>query len=66
MAGPFYLDTGKLLHFITYFLLIYLPMIITFICRSAIPKNSKSCCFLMATILRGTPWSPPGHRGPIL
>ncbi len=51
-------------HFISYFLLIYLPMVITFICHSAIPKNPASYPFLMATILRGTPWPLHGHRGP--
>jgi hypothetical protein len=40
-------------------------MFIIFICRSAIPENPASRCFLMATILRGTPWPPQGHRGPI-
>ncbi len=54
MVGPFYLDIGQLSHFITYLLLIYLPMVITFICRSAILENSKSCRFLMAMILQGT------------
>jgi hypothetical protein len=52
-------------HFITYLFLIYLPMFIIFICHSAIPKNPASHCFLMATILRGPPWPPQGHRGPI-
>ncbi len=65
MAGPFYLNTGQLSHFITYLFLVYLPMFITFICRSAIPKNPASCCFMMATILQGTPWPSQGHRGPI-
>jgi hypothetical protein len=45
--------------------LIYLPMFIIFICCSAIPENPASRCFLMATILRGTPWPSQGHRGPI-
>jgi hypothetical protein len=40
-------------------------MFIIFICHSAIPKNPASRCFLMATILQGTPWPPLGHRGPI-
>jgi hypothetical protein len=65
MAGPFYLDTGQLSHFITYLFLIYLPMFIILICRSAIPENPASCLFLMAMILWGTPWPPQGHRGPI-
>ncbi len=65
MAGPSYFDTGQLSHFITNLFLIYLPMFIIFICRSAIPKNPASRCFLMATILKGTPWPPQGHRGPI-
>jgi hypothetical protein len=66
MAGPFHIDTGQLSHFITYLFLIYLPMFIIFICRSVIPKNPASCCFLMiATILWGTPWPPRGHRGTI-
>jgi hypothetical protein len=65
MAGPSYLDRGLLSHFITYLFLIYLPMFIIFICRSVIPENPASGCFLMATILRGTPWPPQGHRGPI-
>ncbi len=65
MAGSFYLDTGQLSHFISYLLLIYLPIVITFICCSAIPENPKSCRFLMATILRGTPWPLRRHRGAI-
>jgi hypothetical protein len=40
-------------------------MFIIFICRSVIPKNPASHCFLVATILRGTPWPPQGYRGPI-
>jgi hypothetical protein len=35
-----------------------LPMFIIFICRSAIPENPASHCFLMATILWGTPQPP--------
>jgi hypothetical protein len=65
MAGPSYFDTGQLSHFITYLFLICLPMFIIFICHSAIPKNPASRCFLIAMILRGTPWPPRGHRGPI-
>jgi hypothetical protein len=65
VAGPSYFDTGQSSHFITYLFLIYLPMFIIFICRSAIPENPASHCFLMATILWGTPWPPQGHRGPI-
>jgi hypothetical protein len=64
MAGPSYFDTGQLSHFITYLFLIYLPMFIIFICHYAIPKNPASRCFLIAMILRGTPWPPRGHRGP--
>jgi hypothetical protein len=52
-------------HFITDPFLIYLPMFIIFIYRSAIPENPALCRFLMATILRGTPWPSQGHRGPI-
>ncbi len=40
-------------------------MFIIFICHSAIPNNPASRCILMAMILRGTPWPPRGHRGPI-
>ncbi len=40
-------------------------MFIILICCSAIPENPVSCLFLMATILRGAPWPPQGHRGPI-
>ncbi len=65
VAGPFYLDTGQLSHFITKFLLIYLHMFIIFICPSIIPKNPVSCHFIMVTLLWGTPWLPWGHRGPI-
>jgi hypothetical protein len=65
MAEPPYFDTGQLSHFITYLFLIHLPMFIIFICRSAIPENPESRCFLMATFLWGTPWPPHGHRGAI-
>jgi hypothetical protein len=65
VAGPSYFDTGQLSHFITYLFLIYLPMFITFICCSVIPENPASRCFLMATILRRTPWPPQGPKGPI-
>jgi hypothetical protein len=58
VAGTSYLDTGQLSHFITYLFIIYLPMFIIFICRSAIQENPASHCFLMATILQGTPWPP--------
>jgi hypothetical protein len=37
VAGLFYLDTGQLFNFIAYLLIEYLPMVITFICRSAVP-----------------------------
>jgi hypothetical protein len=37
--------------------------IITFTNRS---ENPKALRFLMATILRGTPWPIRGHRGPII
>jgi hypothetical protein len=65
MDGPLYLDTGPLLHFITYLFLICLPMVVTFCCHSAISKDPASCRFLIATILWGTPWPPHGHRGAI-
>jgi hypothetical protein len=64
MAGPSYLDTGLLSHFITYLFLIYLPMFIIFICRSTIPENPASRCFLMAIILRGILGLLKGTGGP--
>ena len=65
MAGPFYLDTGQTLHFITYLLIIYLPTIVSMLLHLAIPEDPQSRRFLMATILRGTPFLLQGHRGRI-
>jgi hypothetical protein len=48
------LDTGQ---YITYLLLLsYLPIFIIFLIENAIPRDPTSCGYLMATILRGTPW----------
>ena len=65
VAGPFYLDTGQTLHFITYLLIIYFPTIISMLLHLAVPEDPQSRCFLMATILHGTPFLLQGHRGRI-
>ncbi len=53
MAGSI-LDTGQ---YITYLLLLfYLPIFIIFLIENAIPRDPTLRCYLMATILRGTPW----------
>jgi hypothetical protein len=52
------LDTGQ---YITYLLLLsYLPIFIIFLIENAIPRDPASCCYLMATILQGTPWCLQG------
>ncbi len=48
-----------------YLFIFFLPIITISLMCSVIPTNPKSHHFLMATILRGTPWPPRGHRGPI-
>jgi hypothetical protein len=63
VAGPIQLDTGHTT-FLTYLLIIY--FIITNLLHSVVPKDPKSRCLLMMTILRGTPWPPRGHRGTII
>ena len=55
MAGPFYLDTGQISHFITYLLIIYLPSIIIML------LHLQSRRFLMTTILPRTSFLPQGH-----
>jgi hypothetical protein len=53
MAGSI-LDTGQ---YITYLLLLsYLPIFIIFLIENVIPRDPTLRCYLMATILRGTPW----------
>jgi hypothetical protein len=53
MAGSI-LDTGQ---YITYLLFLsYLPIFIIFLIENAIPRDPTSRRYLMATILRGTPW----------
>jgi hypothetical protein len=47
-----------------YLLIIY--FIIINLLHSVVPKDPKSCCLLMMTILWGTPWPPVGHRGGIV
>jgi hypothetical protein len=60
------LNTGKTSsQIITYLLIFLLPIIIISLMCSVLPMNPKLQCFLMATILRGTPWPLRGHRGPI-
>jgi hypothetical protein len=62
MAGPIQLDTGPTA-FLTYLLIIY--FIIINLLHSIVPKDPKSRCSLMMTILWVTPWPPRGHRGTI-
>jgi hypothetical protein len=57
------LDTGPTT-FLTYLLLIY--FMISNLLHSVVPKDPKSRCLLMMTILWGTPWPPRGHRGTII
>ncbi len=64
VAGPPLLDTGQF-NIIMYLFIFFLPIIIISLMHSVHPENSKSLRFLMATILRGTPWPLRGHRGPI-
>ena len=42
VAGPFYLDTGQMLHFITYLLIIYLPTIVIMLLHLAVPEDPQS------------------------
>jgi hypothetical protein len=63
VAGPIRLDTGPTT-FLTYLFIIY--FIIINLLHSDIPKDPKSSCLLMMTILRGTPWPPRVHRGAII
>jgi hypothetical protein len=64
VAGPPLLNTGKL-NTITYLFIFLLPIVIISLMHSVLPENPKALRFLMATILRGTPWPTRGHRGPI-
>jgi hypothetical protein len=63
VAGPPLLDTGQL-NIITYLFIFLLPIIIISLMCSIFPDNPKALRFLIATILRGTPWPIRGHRGP--
>jgi hypothetical protein len=63
VAGPIQLETGPTT-LLTYLLIIY--FIIINLLHSVVPKDPKSLCLLMMTILRGTPWPPRGHRGTIV
>jgi hypothetical protein len=63
VAGPIQLDTEPTT-FLTYLLIIY--FIIINLLHSVIPKDPKSRCLLMMTILWGTLWPPWGHRGTII
>jgi hypothetical protein len=63
VAGPIQLDTGPTTC-LTYLLIIY--FIIINLLHSVVPKDLKSHCLPMMTILRGTPRPPRGHRGTIV
>jgi hypothetical protein len=65
VAGPL-LNTGKFNQVITYLFIFFLPIIIISLMRSVIPTNPKSRHFLMAKILRGTPWPLWGTGGPFI
>jgi hypothetical protein len=47
----------------TYLFLTFLPIFILSLLYCAIPANPTSHCYLMAVILRGTPWCLQGIKG---
>jgi hypothetical protein len=55
------LDTGQ--QIMTCLFLTFLPIIILGLLYCVIPANPTSCCYLMAAILRGTPWHLRGIKG---
>jgi hypothetical protein len=60
MVGPS-LDTGQ--QIMTYLFLTFLPIFILSLLYCAIPASPTSRCYLMAVILRGTPWCLRGTKG---
>ncbi len=60
MAGPSF-DTGQ--QIMTYLFVTFLPIFILSLLYCAIPVNPTSRCYLMAVILRGTPWRLRGTKG---